>query len=111
LVFSWLEWLFANPILPDITSAHFNFGESPAISRNVADFAFVPNGGFAVPDIIDMQLGHPPYRQLFHTPVIRVLDVNNGKTLYMYKLDVSVPDPGAITSVELSTGFCKCVPN
>lgn len=75
---------------------------SNTISRNVADFAFAPHGGLAVPDIIDTQVGNPPYRQLFHTPVIRVLDVNTGKTLYRYNLDVSDPDPGAITSVEFS---------
>ena len=48
MVFSWLEWLFANPILPDITTAHFNFGESPvhfSFARGVPTLGFSGSGG------------------------------------------------------------------
>jgi len=71
--------------------------------QNAPDIAFTSDGGgLAIPEVIDTEFGESHRRVIFHTPILRVRDFRTRKTVSLYGLDVSIPDPGVITSVEFS---------
>ena len=74
-----------------------------SFSQSAPDIAFTSDGGgLAIPEIIDNTVGELPNRTIFHTPILRIRDFYTRKTVALYSLDVSIPDPGVITSVEFS---------
>jgi WD40 repeat protein len=74
-----------------------------SFSQNAPDIAFDPNGdGLAIPEVVDTVFGELPNRTIFHTPIIRVKNLHTKKTVSLYGLDLSNPDPGVITSIEYS---------